>query len=278
MDENTMIIDGHVHAAGRFADAERMVKVLDESGVDKIVLCPSLKNNTQLKTPERIGVPVFGDADKYLLLNRLVRLSYRFLLREKGDGNAFVQSLVQRHPRRIIPFYWLDPREAGSLRQLEGALGRWPIKGIKLHQACNPFRNDSPEMRRVAGFAGERRLPIFIHPYSKGEIRRLTGLAGSYPKTHFIVAHLLGLEMLAGHAGELTNIHYDISGGDVISPERLNYALKTFGAERLIFGSDEPFGSLEKSLARIRGLNIPEAQKELILGENLRAVCRLGDQ
>jgi predicted TIM-barrel fold metal-dependent hydrolase len=109
-------------------------------------------------------------------------------------------------------------------------------------------------------------------------VGRLIDLTRSYPQTNFIVAHLLGLEIVADYASDLTNIYYDISGGDVISPERLEYALETFGAERLILGSDEPFGSLENSLARVRRLNISEAHKELVLGENLRTLCRLGDQ
>jgi predicted TIM-barrel fold metal-dependent hydrolase len=277
-DDKRMVIDGHVHAAGKFANTEQITKVLDKLGVDKIVLCPSLKNNTQLKTPKRISIPAVSSTDKYFLLNHLCRLSYKFLLRDQGDGNAFVQSLVQQHPQRIIQFYWLNPQGWGSIQQLDGVLEDWSIKGIKLHQACDPFRNDSSEMHQVAGFAGERQLPIFIHPYSKREVGSLIGLARSYPKTNFIVAHLIGLEIVAGYASDLTNIYYDISGGDVINPERLEYALETFGAERLILGSDEPFGSLENSLARVRRLNISEAHKELVLGENLRTLCRLGDQ
>jgi len=68
-----MIIDGHTHAAGAFADAGPIAETLDDLGVDKIVLCPSLKNNTQLRTPESLSIPLVGPADKYLLLNRLWR-------------------------------------------------------------------------------------------------------------------------------------------------------------------------------------------------------------
>jgi predicted TIM-barrel fold metal-dependent hydrolase len=273
-----MIIDGYVHAAGQFANAEKIVEVLDKLGVDKLVLCPSLKNNTQLRNLKRISIPVVSSAAKYFLLNRLCRLSYRYLLRDQGDGNPFVHSLVQQCPRRIIQFYWLDPQELGSVEELEDTLKNWDVKGIKLHQACNRFRNDSQEMHQVARLASERDLPIFIHPYSRQEVGRLIDLVSSYPKTNFILAHLIGLEIAADCASNLTNIYYDISGGDVISPERLECALRILGAERLILGSDEPFGSLEGSLARVQRLDISEAQREQVLGENLRALCRLGDE
>jgi predicted TIM-barrel fold metal-dependent hydrolase len=269
-----MIIDGHAHAGRAFSDPDRIGETLDRLGVDKVALCPTVKNNTQLRTPEGVSFPVIRAADKYFLANRLLRPLYGLLLRDQGDGNGLVHALARKHPRRILQFYWLDPREGGAIQRLEDALGDWPIRGIKLHQACNRFRNDALEMRRVAQLAGEKQLPIFIHPYSRREVRRLLDLARRYPETRFIVAHLLGLEIASPYAGELTNVYYDISGhDDVITPERLQLALETFGPARLVFGSDEPFLRCADSLARVRSLRIPEADKERILGQNLAALC-----
>lgn len=105
-----MIIDGHVHAAREFAEAGQMIKVLDRLGIDKIALCPSLKNNTQLQDAPKIPVPT-NSANNLYFLNRICRLSYRFLIKDQGDGNAFVHSLVQQYPQRIIQFYWVNPQE-----------------------------------------------------------------------------------------------------------------------------------------------------------------------
>ncbi len=271
-----MIINGHAHAGRAFSDPDRIGETLDRLGVDRVALCPTVKNNTQLRMPEGVSLPLARAADKYFLANRLLRSLYGFVLRDQGDGNALVRALARRHPERILQFYWLDPQEPGSIQRLEDALRDWPIRGIKLHQACNRFRNDGPEMHRVARLAGERQLPIFIHPYSRREVRRLLDLARSYPGTRFIVAHLLGLEVASPYAGELTNVYYDISGhDDVITPERLELALRAFGPTRLVFGSDEPFLRCADSLARVRSLSILEADKKRILGENLVALCRL---
>jgi hypothetical protein len=270
-----MIIDGHVHAAGVFADTAQIATVLDKHGVDKIVLCPSLKNNTRLRAPERIPVPVIKDPDRYFLLNRLCKFSYQFIIRDRGDGNAFVHTLAQQHPARIIQFYWLNPRAPDALQQLDKALVTWPIRGIKLHQACDTFRNDRPEMARVAAFAAEHGLPIFIHPYTKREVVRLVALMRRYPQTNVILAHLMGMEIIADQAPDLPNIYFDTSGGETTSIARLAYALKTFGASRLIFSSDEPFGHFEDSFARIQQLDISETQRAQILGGNLSALCHL---
>lgn len=89
----------------------------------------------------------------------------------------------------------------------------------------------------------------------------IIGLMRSHPQTSFILAHLLGLELVADYADDLPNLYYHTSGGDPITPERLAYALDVFGPERLIVGSDEPFGSLDDSLARIRELPISDTER-----------------
>jgi hypothetical protein len=220
---------------------------------------------------------VIKDPDRYFLLNRLCKFSYKFLIRDRGDGNAFVHALAQQHPERIIQFYWLNPRAPDALQALDKALATWPIRGLKLHQACDTFRNDGPAMARVAAFAGERGLPVFIHPYTKREVVRLIDLMRRYLQTNFILAHLMGMEIVAAQAPDLPNIYFDTSGGETTSIKRLAYALKTFGASRIIFSSDEPFGHFEDSFAKIQQLDISDAQRARILGGNLRVLCHLGD-
>lgn len=267
-----MIIDGHVHAAGDFADPLTLKKALDKLGIDKLVLCPSLKNNTDLATPESISLPFIRPADKYFLFNRLCKFSYKVLINDQSDGNAFVDGLRCQLPERIIQFYWLDPMDENALPVLENALDLYLVHGIKLHQACETFTNNSPQMNLVADFAAAHQLPVFIHPYTKPEVVKLIELARSHPKTNFIIAHFIGLEIVAEHARNLTNIYYDISGGDVITPERLSFGIHSFGADHIIFGSDEPFGDMAFSLSRVYDLDIPATEKDLILGKNLSSL------
>lgn len=35
-----MVIDGHAHACGEFANVEQLIELLDKLGVDKVALCP----------------------------------------------------------------------------------------------------------------------------------------------------------------------------------------------------------------------------------------------
>ena len=265
-----MIIDGH--AARQFSDSDQLTKILDRLGVDKVVLCPSLKNNTDLPDPPFIR---WKKPPSLFFLNRLTRLTYKFLLRDKGDGNAFVHSLFEKCPERIVQFYWLDPLEPDFMRKLENACNNWRIKGIKLHQACNPFRNDGPEMKEIAVFAGAKKLPVFIHLYSKKECFKLIQFAESQTETNFIVAHLAGLDIFVERALKLKNLYFDISAVDLNPIEETRHALEVFGEDRLIFGSDMPFGKLEKGMAKLRtmGLSVPEERK--VLGENIAGILEL---
>ena len=51
-----MIIDAHAHAAGEFVYPEKLVERLDEYGVDRVALCPGLKNNTKVSSPPNIPI------------------------------------------------------------------------------------------------------------------------------------------------------------------------------------------------------------------------------
>jgi predicted TIM-barrel fold metal-dependent hydrolase len=274
-----MIIDGHAHACGEFADVEQLIELLDKRGVDKVALCPGVKNNTSTPRPPDIRISGIKHHPVYwrYFINPYLRFTYQFVFKDQGDGNEFVHSFAQAHPDRIIQIYWLDPRASDFMKKLENDLKEWNIKGIKLHQACTPFKNDSPEMNQIAEFAGEKQLPLFIHLWSKKESRKLVVLANSYPETDFILLHLIGVEIVAKYAQNLTNIYYEISPYSYISEKRIKYAVETLGADHIIFGSDTPFDrdALRSNMERLENMDLSDVQKEQILGENIAKILNL---
>ena len=109
-----MIIDAHAHACGEFADPRKLTEILDKLGVDKVALCPGLKNNT--KTPPLPNSPIAA-IKQHPLYGRYfvhpgIRFPYNFVFKDQGVGNAFVHSFAEEHPDRIIQIYWLDPRKS----------------------------------------------------------------------------------------------------------------------------------------------------------------------
>jgi predicted TIM-barrel fold metal-dependent hydrolase len=51
--------------------------------------------------------------------------------------------------------------------------------------------------------------------------------------------------------------------------------VKEVGPERILFGSDIPFGTTKRELDKILALNINDQDKGLILSENLRRLTGL---
>jgi uncharacterized protein len=87
----------------------------------------------------------------------------------------------------------------------------------------------------------------------------------------FIIAHLIGFEEIHTHAKN-QNLFYEISPPQLIDVERLKHAIDQAGAERVILGSDTPYGkkNLQMNLKRIDSLDISEQEKKLIKGENMQ--------
>ena len=274
-----MIIDAHAHACGEFADPKKLTEILDNLGVDKVALCPGLKGHISAPTPPNIPISAIKQHPLYgrCFINPGIRFNYNFLLREKQDGNEFVYSLAKEQPDRIIQIYWLNPRKQDFITKLKKDLEKWHFKGIKLHQVCTPFKSDGMEINDIARFCGEKRLTLFIHPWSDRDVLKLLNLAKNYPGTDFILLHLIGLEAVAEQVKYTRNIYYEISPFSYIKENRLKFAIDNLGADRIVLGSDTPWDkdSLKNNIARVDGLSIADIEKEHILGGNIMDILKL---
>ena len=66
---------------------------------------------------------------------------------------------------------------------------------------------------------------------------------------------------------ELPNVWVDTSGGQPVTGIT-EYAVKTLGASRVLFGSDVPYRDFSSQWGRVVGANIKEMEKKWILGMN----------
>lgn len=267
-----MIIDGHAHAAREFSNIETLIKELSINGVDKVVLCPSLKNRTNIPNPPSFFKGKRERDVKKLFAGNPIITFICSILKQQGDSNEFVHTIQQQAPDRVIQFYWVDFNSPTVLAELPLAVTKYRCGGLKLHQAWTPFECDSPRFESVISFAAEHRLPLFIHPGSEEELVKLREAALQHPDTPFIISHLMGIDVFKGYEGE--NIYHDISPEDLLT-DNIYRAVNDFGAERVIFGSDMPFGDLGENIRKVQALNLTDEQRELILGGNMKRLLRL---
>jgi predicted TIM-barrel fold metal-dependent hydrolase len=141
---------------------------------------------------------------------------------------------------RLVPFCRLDPAEepvAEAERCL--ALG---ARGIKLHPRAQSFGFGDGPAAAIFEVARDARVPILIHA-GRGMPRMdaLADLALRYPEVPLVLAHaaIADQGMFATRLAEHPAVLYDtscFSGLDVVEL----YA--RVPAERIVFGSDPPYG------------------------------------
>ncbi|HMD90934.1 MAG TPA: amidohydrolase family protein [Anaerolineaceae bacterium] len=265
-----MIIDAHAHVAREYSTPESIIEISKRFDIDKIVLCTSPKNNLDLNDPPNI--PFIKSPMGIYLLNRLLRFAYNSFIKDNGDGNKHVLEISKSIPEIVVPFFWLNPLDTLQMSNLENNIRDYQIRGIKLHQAWNPFRIDGCEFNRLVEIARAKKLPIFIHLYSKRETRKLLQFIGNNQDVTFIIAHMLGLEIFKEERHILSNVYFDTSGSERVRGKDILEAINLFGHEHVIFGSDTPYARIGDQIIKVEQMNINDSVKEHIFRLNIEHV------
>ncbi|MGA2505088.1 MAG: amidohydrolase family protein [Anaerolineales bacterium] len=268
-----MIIDAHAHAAGDYASAESITTTVKKYEINKVILCTSPKNNVDLKAPP--NVPLMKSPSSIYFFNRMLRLAYKSF-KSYGDGNKYVFELKNRLPETVIQFLWVNPLDPQLMCNLDKNIREYQVKGIKLHQAWNPFTIDGSEFNQIVEVARENRLPIFIHLYSKEETWKLLQYVGSHRDVIFIIAHMLGLDIFKERAKDLHNVYFDTSGSERVRGRDVLEAIDLFGYEHVIFGSDTPYAKIGDQIEKLERLILSGDIKEHVFRLNIEHLLSLG--
>jgi predicted TIM-barrel fold metal-dependent hydrolase len=266
-----MIIDGHGHACGQYLTSESIKKKINNAGVDKVVLVPGQLNSAKTyKLKDYTKKDPHKDVVKRT--NKIIRMGITLLRVHKTipEGNNHVYNLAKSLPDNIIQFFWVTKAQ---VNEIDAKYKEMNFKGIKLHQCWEYFKIDSEYFKTVANWVTEHEMPLFIHLYSYKDVADLIEYIKNNNNIKLINGHLFGLERFMKEDIEnLENIYFDVSNNCFISKERFKKALNYFGSDKLLMGSDCPYGenSLDEVIFRIKDLNIPEDQKNAILGNNMK--------
>ncbi len=270
-----MIIDIHAHAAGDYSTVDSIKNMAAKYEIEKIVLCTSPRNIQNLQDPP--SMPFKQKPDSIYMMNRMNRMAYNHFIKGSGDGNQFVFELKNQLPKLIIQFLWVNPLDAGHMDNLENSIRIYQPKGIKLHQAWNPFKIDGIEFKNLVDIASSHKLPVFIHLYSKKEVLKLLRFIRENPNAVFVIGHMTGTNLFSKSGVNLKNIYFDTSSSKRIQGCDIKQAIDAFGYEHIVFGTDTPFASIVEQIDRIEQLNLTESFKEHIYRLNARKILDLGE-
>ena len=183
--------------------------------------------------------------------------------------DTYVAECVGEHPRQRLGFLSVDPTQAGWEDELREGHRQLGLVGIKLLPMYAGFQPDDDRLDPLWQYASEHHLPVLLHtgtnfisqaPLEYTLPRHLDRVAPRFPDVNFILAHL-------GHpfSGECVvtirkhkNLFADISAIHY-RPYQFFQTLmlvQEYGVwDKVLFGTDYPFTSVDASVDGLRGLN-----------------------
>ncbi len=180
-----------------------------------------------------------------------------------------------------MPFASVNPRDGeAALEEMERAVGELGCRGFKLHPWWTSFPANSPAALAVARKGDELGVPFLIHsgtPPTSTPLQ-IAEMARVAPRATFILGHM-GLPDLwkeALHAAaRYPNILLETCGTPSLA---IQVAVERLGPERVVYGSDMPFGGAENvlfQLQKIRDLGLDAEAERLVLGGNMTRLLGL---
>jgi predicted TIM-barrel fold metal-dependent hydrolase len=250
------IIDAHTHFATKDkgyppCTVEDLLSVMDKNSIDSIVTCAPYSS---------IGKDMTYD-----------------------EANAFIAVSMEKAPERIIGFVRVNPHlQENALKSIKDGVLKQGFKGVKYHPRNEAFAINSEEVSfPLAEVAAKLGVPILIHTgepdtYGYAQPTLVGDLADSFPDLTLIIGHM-GKRLYEDAilvARWFENIILETS---FRSPKDITKAVRRVGADRVVYGSDMPFGLPEIEMMKIRLCDIKSEEKDMLLGANMARILKLGE-
>ena len=249
-----VVIDGHTHFAGPGKGfppntVEDLLAIMEGNGIDSIVTCAPYSSIGKDRTYD--------------------------------DANRFLAESMSEAPERIIGFLRVNPHlREHALRSIEDGVKNQGFKGVKVHPRNEAFAINSEELAfPIAELASKLNVPILIHTgepdtYGFAQPTLVGDLADSFPDLTLIIGHM-GKRLYEDAicvARWFDNIILETS---FRSHRDIARAVKRVGANRVVYGSDMPFGVPDIEMMKVRLADITPEEKGLVLGDSMARVLGL---
>ena len=250
-----MIIDAHSHAwryLDHFQEDFRRQAIQARAGqeVDLTVKYSEYQD----ASPEEVRTIVFGGK---------ARLSGLWV------EDQYVADYVSAHPDSLIGFLSVDPTQKDWEKELYVGHQELGLKGIKLLPMYAGFMPDDSMLDPLWSYADQHALPVLLHtgttfvsqaPLAYTLPRNLDPVAIRYPEVKIILAHLSHpyeaecVAVIRKHP----NVYADISALHYRPFQLYNSLMlvQEYGVwDKVLFGTDYPFTTVNETLAGLRNLN-----------------------
>ena len=266
-----MIIDFHTHIGLSMpwvetdefcTSGEELIGVMDRFGIDRAFCCA---NPVVGEYYSIVNDYIAGIMNQYPeRISGFCRIDPRLILAPSPElGNPALWADMMKNPdKKMIENSW-------TMRELHRCLKDLGFSGIKLNPAVEQFAPENPLFDPIYDLAVQLNVPVQIHCDKPGHFtanpHRILKLARRFPKLRICAIHTYtfdAIEILS----QAENISLELS--EVAKGRFIKEAVKHFGEDKVIFGSDYPFGDTNCILALLNEMDFPERIKNKILYEN----------
>jgi len=241
----TIVVDAHCHlgrTARREWKAEHLIRIMDTYGIDHAIIFPSSN---------------FDENDF-------------------SKSNDLIAEAVKEHPDKLTGFARINPHKGErAVQELIRSREKLGLKGVKLHPTMEVYPANSRIVHPIMKTATQLRMPVIFHsgtpPYALPS--QIADVAIRFPRIPVVMAHMgksLETEAIAS-AKRASNVILETSGASS-RIGLIESAVKTLGAERLIFGSDWPCCHPAPEKLKIEVLELSRDEKAAILGKNIMRI------
>jgi len=182
-------------------------------------------------------------------------------------ANQYVSSLQNREIQ-VFPYFfiWND----FAIQKISS-----DFLGIKWHRHPDEpeYNYDSPECREALKFIRQRNMPVVLEEELSNTIRFINELTEGI---RVIIPHLGALNggyrsVQKNGLWEMENVYTDTS---LASVSTIYDYINNHGCERIMFGSDFPFGDPVRELEKLRKMDLSTDVFHQIAGKNIQDLLR----
>jgi predicted TIM-barrel fold metal-dependent hydrolase len=191
--------------------------------------------------------------------------------------NDYVSDAQKKHPDRIIGYAVVNPWDYSAEDELKRCLGPLALKGLKLNPVRHGYALDRHEIvDPLFQICEEYRVPVLCHGAS--DMFNMPGkfdeMARSFPHVTLILAHIGepdAVDSAIRVAQHRENVYVDTAG---IILSTLEDAVRRLDPEKILMGTDAPWGKFELSMELVRRAVPDERKRRLIMGENIAGILK----
>jgi uncharacterized protein len=239
------------------------------------------------------GAPgLLADADTLYAAMQDVDKAIVFPIRYGDSGgiesdDETCAACIAKYPGKFVGFAYVDPRRPDYMDRLAHAIEDLGLRGVKYGPIYNGVPLSDPRMTPVYEYCVRRDLPLTMHmgttfarnaPIELGRAIHVEPVALHYPELKMICAHMghPWYEETIAVARKQPNVYCEISALFYRPWQFWNIlacAQEYRVADKIFFGTDFPFSSVQESIAGLRNVNavvegtgLPRVSNEVIDG------------